>query len=114
VELETLTTQIEFALNSRPLTHTYQNEKLSYITPNDLLLLKPTVKTDLNPPNHLMEEYSMRLRLIQRIYKSFWTRWVEDYLVTLHPRRKWRREIENKFKSNDVVIVRNAIWEPHR
>ena len=92
-------------MNSRPLTYEGADPRDEpMLKPNHFLVgqlggqLAPQATDDIafNPKN--------RWRLIQNLVRLFWKRWREDYLSTLHTRKKWREAKEN-LKVGDVVLV---------
>ncbi|XP_053667897.1 uncharacterized protein LOC128718276 [Anopheles marshallii] len=87
-------TEIEFILNSRPLTYVPLEDELAEpITPNLLLLgssdgSKPPAKFCDNPV-----AIKSAWRMAQHAADLFWKRWVAEYLATLTRRTKWFRPV---------------------
>ena len=88
-ELETLVTEIEDSINSRPLTLVSDDIDCPQpLTPNHFV--KPSLsfsdfKMDEQAPFHLRKIWNNR----QRILRHFWLRWKAEYLVSL---RLWRQQ----------------------
>lgn len=89
-ELSTVFIQIEAVLNSRPLTPCSSD-------PNDLSALSPGVFLTMEPltapPEPDLSDVPLnrlsRWQLICRLHQHFWQRWSQEYLHTLHQRKKW-------------------------
>jgi hypothetical protein len=102
---ETLMCEVEFIMNSRPLTTVSSDPNdLEPLTPNMLLNLKsdrplpPDVfeKTD----NHSRK----RWRQVQYLADLFWKRWRREYLSSLQERQKWTN-IRRNLQVNDLVLL---------
>ena len=106
---QTLLTEVENIINSRPLTSLSDDVKdLEPITPNHILgLVAPSV---LPLPGKFEQDeiYSRkRWRQVQALAELFWSRWKKEYLVTLQTRQKWHRPREN-LRINDIVMIIDA------
>ena len=102
----TLLCEVEAIINSRPLTPASDNtDDYEPLTPNHIL----TMKTSMLPPPGLFERHDMylrkRWRRVQHLAGLFWTRWRNEYILTLQPRQKWNRPQRN-LQQGDVVILR--------
>jgi len=104
--LQTLFTEAEFIVNSRPLTHVAvdPNDPES-LTPNHFLIGSssgaaeiPGIFIDPNPSPRKMWKQS------QLLADHFWRRWVKEYLPSLTRRTKWHGETE-PVKTGDMVII---------
>ncbi|XP_065074711.1 uncharacterized protein LOC135698594 [Ochlerotatus camptorhynchus] len=95
-DIETLLTQIESCLNSRPLTQlTSDPEDLEILTPGHFLVHRPLVSIP-EPsyekvPTNRLDRYQQTQEFVRRI----WKRWSMDYLSGLHPRTRWTRLRDN-------------------
>ena len=101
--LLSLFVEIEMILNSRSLTPVKFKEVIEKpLTPNDLLLLKPSSNMTSNLTTN--ESNFIRSRLIQmkRSADIFWQRWIKEYLSTIAPKTKWLKEKRN-LKPEGVV-----------
>jgi hypothetical protein len=111
-EMQTLLTQIEACLNSRPLT------PLSF-DPNDMNPLSPGHFRTGAPLNAIPEQdttftITNRLSRWQRVSQAqqhFWKRWSKEYLGHLQHRRKWKRSTPD-VTINDLVIIREDNTPP--
>ena len=104
-QLRTLMCEIESTINSRPLTRMSDKPNdLDVITPQDLLLLRPTVNL---PPGKFdpKDIYSRRRwRQMQYLADLFWKRWVKEYLPDLQQRQRWLQPKRNA-QIGDVVLI---------
>ncbi|XP_062541716.1 uncharacterized protein LOC134209715 [Armigeres subalbatus] len=106
-EMETLLTQIESCLNSRPITPLSDDSTdFEVLTPGHFLIGSPLKAV---PQIDSTEIPFNRLRLWQQTQKMFqliWKRWHAEYLSTLQPRTKWfKPPIE--IKINQLVLLRD-------
>ena len=119
-KLLTILSDIENAVNSRPLTYRCSDDSsLNIITPNDFL--KPYVDNSLffksENENLLASEPLSRKQVIKTLehreylLKQFKELWYQEYLVSLRETCKDLHEIsfENKLKVNDVVLVKGLL-----
>ena len=108
-ELVTLLARISHSINSRPLTirnvspNSQQDDCLLPLTPNHLLLGRATVDI----PDMKYDEtnrFSARLVYVEKVYSSWWERWVQDVLPTLVPCKRWK-EVKKNIKKEDIVMM---------
>ena len=112
--LQTLVVEVEFLVNSRPLTEVSSDPfDLAAITPNDLLILKPM---DPLPPG-VFEPDPTRLRRgwkqVQSLANAFWRRWISDYLPTLSKRAKWAQPQRNLRVADLCLMQDNTVTRGH-
>lgn len=103
--LSTVLTEVEFMLNSRPLTYVSNDAgDQEALTPNHLLLGRDS--PSLPPGVFSGEQLSLRRRWrrAQQLAEHFWKRWHKEYLPTLIKRGKWSRE-GRRIQVGDVVLV---------
>ncbi|XP_058811251.1 uncharacterized protein LOC131676146 [Topomyia yanbarensis] len=111
-DLETLITQIESCLNSRPLTQlSSEPEDLEILTPGHFLVHRPLVATaepsyEAIPTNRL-DRYQQNQEFVRRI----WKRWSTDYLSGLLPRTKWTFQRDN-ITIGTMVLVKEDNLPP--
>ena len=98
--------EVEFILNSRPLTHVSVNpEDPEPLTPFYFLLGRPSPAL---PPDVLCEKdvaSKKKWRRAQLIVEHFWKRWRREYLPNLQARSKWTTRTAN-LREDDVVLIR--------
>ena len=101
----TVLTEVEFVLNSRPITYVSNDAgDPAALTPNHLLLGRDAPCL---PPNVLSGErlnIRRRWKYAQQIVEHFWKRWAREYVPTLMKREKWTRDTP-QLKVGDVVLV---------
>lgn len=111
-EFDTLITQIEACLNSRPIMDMSND-------PNDLQPLTPghfiigtslTAIPELDVSNEKLCP-SERWKLVQQLYQSFWKRWSSDYLCQLQGRSKWLKDKPN-LDIGDLVLIKDDLLPP--
>ncbi|XP_055605041.1 uncharacterized protein LOC129753269 [Uranotaenia lowii] len=97
--------EIEFIINSRPLTYVpIDNADSEAITPNHFLLgsssgSKPLVPFEDNP-NILRNTW----KTSQTYANQFWKRWVQEYLPSINRRTKWHYPVK-PIEVDDVVVI---------
>lgn len=111
--LQTLITQIEAILNSRPI-HPLNDDPndMQALTPGHFLIGEPMVLPtgfDVKPDD--MSSCAKLYRQRQQMLSHFWDRWSSEYLSTLQERKKWRREKEN-LKIGQLVLLANENFPP--
>lgn len=110
-ELNTVLVRIESCLNSRPICPlTSDIDDLACLTPGhfligDALLSLPEPPL---PESSLKSQYFAK----ERMLKSFWDTWRNDWLSHLQTRPKWR-QIEQNLKINDIVIIKDDRLPPN-
>ena len=105
--LHTAVLEVEYQVNSRPLTYVSgHGDDPEALTPNHFLL--GTVPTgSVLPPGVFGENDKMsrkRWRLSQALASQVWRRWLREYLPTLIARSKWDKNTRNLAVS-DVVLL---------
>ena len=103
--LSTTLCLVEQALNARPLTPvTDDPEDLEALTPNHLLLGCATAalpsSVHENEPN-LRKRYTKA----QALANAVWSRWMKDYVPSLHKRSKWSSDSGVTLKTGDLVWI---------
>lgn len=102
--LQTLLLEIEYTINSRPLTHvSIDPNDCEAITPNHFLLLRSnnTRIVEETPSEKISKKH---WRFAEYLANSYWKRWITEYRPTLIRRQKWHSKSEN-LKVNDLVII---------
>ena len=104
--LLTTITEVEYMLNSRPLTYVSGTcDEPEAITPNHFLLgaRSPSAL----PPGTFSDDDLLsrkRWRHTQALADHIWRRWIREYVPTLISRKKWNADQPN-IAVNDVVLL---------
>lgn len=79
---------------------------LNALPPAHFLVGEPLV-TLIEPGNfaETRSTYLRRWQLVQQMYQHFWSRWHDEYVMTLANRPKWRLR-ERNFQVGDLVLVK--------
>lgn len=110
---DTLLSQVEAILNSRPLYPLSDDPKdMQALTPGHFLIGEPLIVPlpfviDPKPTTTGIRLWKERQRMVQH----FWDRWRNEYLVTLQERKKWRKEKEN-IKIGQLVVLKSENFPP--
>ena len=105
--LLTLMVEVERVMNNRPLVPVFTDESaVPALTPNDLLLLRRNEGLVDDPD--IVLRYSRRWRQAKELTKTFWKRWVSEYVPLLQKRQKWMNRTRS-FKVGDVVMLLNEM-----
>lgn len=109
-EFNTLVTQVEACLNSRPIGPNLTDTcEFAALTPGHLLIGAPLLAVPEPSLLQLNENRLSRWQLIQRTLESFWKRWSVEYLHSLQVRTKWKTEQVNLAARNLVLIRHNNL-----
>ncbi|XP_072395159.1 uncharacterized protein [Diabrotica undecimpunctata] len=112
-EFNTVITQIESCLNSRPLTPLTENpEDLEVLTPGHFLIgcsLKCLPQEDLRQHNPFRIS---RFHHVTQIIQHFWDKWSKEYLSHLQTRSKWRTSSSRQLQIGDMVIIKEDDLPP--
>ena len=105
--LHTTVVEVEYVINSRPLTYVSgASSDPESITPNHFLLAGETASASGLPPGVFEDGDTTRKRWrhVQMLTNQVWRRWLREYLPTLISRKKWIKERPN-LEVDDVVLV---------
>ena len=114
-ELLTSLSNIQLAINSRPLTYRSSNAGLEFITPNSFLKIHSNPSLilrgedndvwvdDSNQPN-----LERTLEVQEEIFENFKKLWYECYLLSLreHSKNLYSSHWENRIKVGDIVLIK--------
>lgn len=110
--LNTVITEIEAILNSRPLLPMSSDiSDTNYLTPGHFLI--GTAMTSY-PEVDLSTDNINRLKfwnILTKLKQDFWKSWSKDYLTQLQSRPKWK-DLHSNIKEGDLVIVRSDDTAP--
>ena len=114
-ELETILTEAEAVLNSRPLApvHSTDAEDPLVLTAGHFIIgqpLKapPTAEADETAKLSLLKRWN----LVNRLNQDLWVAWQGRYIQSLQSRTKWKKPTYN-FQVGDVVLVKDEVLK-HR
>ncbi|KMQ87772.1 hypothetical protein RF55_12859 [Lasius niger] len=111
-ELQTILTQIEAVLNSRPLIPLSNNPNdHTYLSPAHFLIGDHFMGVPEPTLLNTKENRLSRWQRIEQIKQHFWKRWSVDYLNELQQRTKWKINAPS-LKPGDLVIVREDNTPP--
>ena len=105
-EFNTVLTQIEACLNSRPLVPIpHDDDGVETLTPGHFLIGRPLEA--LPDPAFSYRKISIlrRWHLCQSLVRQFWKRWSLEYIRILQHFNKWHHPIRN-IASGDIVVLR--------
>lgn len=112
-KMYTVLTQIEACLNSRPLVPVSQElSDPQPLTPGHFLigrpLLQPVLAEDVSQqPANRLTQWGQQ----QQLVASFWSRWKDDYLLSLQRRMKWYNPTPN-IEQDDIVVILDEATPP--
>ena len=108
--LQTILAEVESILNSRPLIRSSEDPRDSTaITPAHLLLQRSATVL---PPGDFTGDSVMsrkKWKQVQILDNHFWSRWIKEYLTTLHLRQKWHKYARNVRTEDLVLLYENKI-----
>jgi hypothetical protein len=108
----TLLTQIEAVLNSRPLCPlTADPDDLEPLTPGHFLIGRP-LNVIPNPdyrwvPQNRLSHY----QYMQKLLQNFWHKWSEEYLHRLQNRPKWAQS-EPNIRTGQLILIKDDNLPP--
>ena len=104
---QTLLTQIESMLNSRPLTPISNDPNdFTALTSGHFLIgrpmnMRPILTKNFKPKPATFKDFQE----MERRSKRIWKEWYRSYLTTLQKRNKWTNDGDETFKVGDLVLV---------
>ena len=106
-EFQTVLLECANLVNERPIgRHPTSPEDGVYLSPNDLLLGRATIRVPHGPFAMSVSKYQ-RFRFVQKLTDAFWRRWTENYFPSLIIQQKWHASKRN-LKQGDIVIVQDS------
>lgn len=113
-ELNTVIIEIEYILNSRPLTAIPNSANdLCALTPNHFLMSGNYCGLDekdiRDKPDYALKRY----QAITKIRQEFWSRFTKEYLTSLQKKTKWLDEVQN-LKVDMPVLMKDTCLYPLR
>lgn len=105
-EMNTVLTQVEACLNSRPLTPLSNDpDDLLPLTPSHFLIGDSLTALPQEDVRGIKQNRSTRYQLVQQLYQQFWTRWSREYLAKMQQRTKWYKTFNSPLKVGSLVIM---------
>lgn len=110
-ELLTAVTEVEFVLNSRPLTYIASDDLEEPLTPSHLLTGRRLMSLPDNIATGSQEEdehshLNHRMRYLNRTIDTFWKRWRREYLLELRDTHRYHRSSGSpQFSEGDIVVI---------
>ena len=111
-ELLTSLSNIQLAMNSRPLTYRSSLDELEFITPNSFLKIHGNSSLILREDTEVwvddQENLENTLIIQEEMFENFKKLWYNEYLLSLreHSRNLYQSNWENKIKVGDVVLIK--------
>lgn len=110
--MDTVVTQIEGCINSRPLTAMSSDPSdLNPLTPGHFLTGRSILST---PDKCVLDTQTNHLQIFQRsqqLIQQFWDRWQKEYLSDLQVRQKWHKHLPN-IQIGDLVLIKDDRFPP--
>ena len=106
-QLNTVLTEVESIVNSRPLTHVLDDVMdLEPLRPNHLLLGKHRNWSAIIDTSSQDVFSRKKWRQVQGIRSRFWERWTKEYLPALTRRSRWKMKNPN-VNVGELVLVKD-------
>ncbi len=107
-ELETVLTEAEAILNSRPLAPITQEDQHTgnVLTAGHFLIGRPLLATPALDTHPKFVPSLRRWKLVARIQEDIWKQWSNIYINTLHQRSKWKQK-STPLKVQQLVYIKD-------
>ena len=104
-QLLTVLTEVESILNSRPLTHLSDDiTDLEPLTPNHILLGRHRNWSSITDVSEADITSRRKWKQVQALTRTFWSRWIKEYLPSLTKRTCWKEKIPNLVVGELVLL----------
>lgn len=110
-EFNTLLTQVEACVNSRPLTLMSSNDDELPLTPGHFLIGEAPIAIPEERVVDAQPQYLNRWQKVQRMVQSLWRRWQSEYLTMLQHRYKWSQN-QPDVEIGTLVLVKDDRLPP--
>lgn len=111
-EFNTVLTQIEAVLNSRPLSPMSSDPNdYTPLSPGHFLVGRPLTSPATDDLQHVPLHRLDRYRRVEQIRQHFWERWAKEYVSELQTRVKWRVSGSN-LEPNTLVLIKDDNLPP--
>ena len=105
--LQTFFCQVEYIVNSRPLTKVSDDPlDETALCPNHLLVIGSYINFPVGTFREA-DKYRRQWRYVQFLVDHFWKRWVREYLPMLCERPKWQK-LRNNVKVGDLILLEDT------
>ncbi|XP_011860336.1 PREDICTED: uncharacterized protein LOC105557645 [Vollenhovia emeryi] len=112
-ELQTVLSEIEAVLNSRPITPLSEDPNdLSYLTPGHFLIGTALNSFPYRDLSEINVNRLLRRQRVEQLRQQFWRRWSSEYLSSLQERSKWRQNSGIQLRPNQLVLVKQQNLAP--
>ena len=115
-ELTTVLCEVEAVINSRPLTHSIEEDHEETLTPNHLIYGRDILRNrfDQSPNAEFSAFSSKRCRFIRITINHFWSRFKKEYLGELRQKQLFnqRKTKQPNLTLGDVVLVKDDTPTP--
>lgn len=104
----TLMAEVSAIINARPLAPISSDPSSPFLlTPAMLLTQKQGLPA---PPGDITDKdlFKSQWNQVQALANEFWTRWREEYLSTLQPRRKWFT-VHHNLQAGDIMLLKDNL-----
>lgn len=113
-EFNTLLTQIEAVLNSRPLSPlTEDPDDLDVLTPSHFLMGCQSAIIPEPSMTHIPTSRLSRWQLLRQLLSNFWTKWSKECLQRYYAMYKWNRAIPS-LEPGTLVLVTDERYPPSK
>ena len=116
-ELQTVISEVELTINSRPLDYVYDENLEEEITPNHLLYgRKVNISNTVNYETVTEINPSRRLKYMETVILHFWNRWRTEYLTSLREYQSSQnaRKLSRIPELNHIVIIKDDKLPRHQ
>ncbi|XP_058828427.1 uncharacterized protein LOC131688257 [Topomyia yanbarensis] len=111
-QMQTVLTQVEACLNSRPLTQLSNDpEDLDVLTPGHFLVHRPLTAIVEPSYEEIPTNRLSQWQTIQEFVRRLWKRWSSEYLSGLQQRTRWTHE-RNDVHIGTMVLVKDDHLPP--
>ncbi|XP_059045698.1 uncharacterized protein LOC131841400 [Achroia grisella] len=106
-EFNTVLTQVEAVLNSRPLSPMSTDPHDYYpLSPAHFLVGRPLTAPPCSDVQDFTPSNLTRYQRVEQIRQHFWTRWSKEYISEMQIRNKWKTR-QADLKPNTLVLIKD-------
>ncbi|XP_059049738.1 uncharacterized protein LOC131844790 [Achroia grisella] len=111
-EFNTVLTQVEAVLNSRPLSPMSTDPHDYYpLSPAHFLVGRPLTAPPCSDVQDFTPSNLTRYQRVEQIRQHFWTRWSKEYISEMQIRNKWKTR-QADLKPNTLVLIKDDHLPP--